>query len=60
MMRKKELSNMSKEELVEILRTYGDDEASTSMRKSDLIESLINYEDAIEDLFPNNEIDNED
>ena len=55
-MNKKELRKLSKSELLDLLRMYGDKPASASMLKEDLIESLINYEDVINDLFPNDEV----
>ena len=55
-MNKKELRKLSKAELLDLLRMHGDESASASMLKDDLIESLINYEDVINDLFPNDEV----
>lgn len=55
-MNKKELRKLSKAELLDLLRMYGDEEASTSMLKKELIERLIDYDDVIYDLFPNNEV----
>ena len=52
-MNKKELRKLSKAELLDLLRMYGDESASASMLKEDLIESLINYDNVIHDLYPN-------
>ena len=52
-MNKKELRKLSKSELLDLLRMYGDESASASMLKEDLIEN----DDVIHDLYPNdNEI----
>ena len=52
-MTKKELRKLTKEQLVQLLREYGDNDASVTMKKEDLIQNLIDYSDIIEDLFPN-------
>lgn len=56
-MNRKDLRKLTKAELVDLLRMYGDDTASVLMSKKDLIDDLINYDETIHDLYPN---DNED
>ena len=51
-MEKKELRRLSKEKLVDLLRMYGEDSASTLMPREELVEMLINYDDVVHDLFP--------
>ena len=52
-MNRKDLRKLSKAELVDLLRMYGDDTASVSMSKNDLIDDLINYNETIHELYPN-------
>ena len=52
-MNRKDLRKLTKAELVDLLRMYGDDTASVSMSKNDLIDDLINYNETIHELYPN-------
>ena len=52
-MNRKDLRKLTKAELVDLLHMYGDDTASVSMSKNDLIDDLINYNETIHELYPN-------